>query len=215
MPITHHPSIATLMSCAAGSQPEAQAAVVASHVAMCPLCRRELKDLELIGAAMFDDMPSVAVKGEAPVPAARALEAETPASVPHVSVEGDVPYPLRAVLPAELGRIKWKRLAPGIWHHPIPLSKGARGDLRLIKVAPGIALPEHGHGGEELTLLLAGSYRDELGTFRRGDVADLDDEVEHRPVADAREGCVCLIATERKARFKGLIARIMQSWTGL
>ena len=58
------------------------------------------------------------------------------------------------------------------------------GKLRLLKVAPGHGIPEHGHGGAELTLVLRGSFHDETGRYARGDVADLDETVEHQPVAD-------------------------------
>ena len=125
-------------------------------------------------------------------------------------------FPLQADrVGASLDLVPWRMIGPGLWHYPIPLSKGASGDLRLFKVAPGKKLPDHGHRGEELTLLLRGSYHDELGTFEEGDIADLDDEVEHQPVADEISGCICLIASERKARFKGLIARLMQPFIGV
>ena len=94
-------------------------------------------------------------------------------------------------------------------------SPGAEGDLRLIKVAPGQVLPEHGHGGSELTLILKGSYSDEFGTYTEGDLSDLGDDVEHRPISDPTEGCICLIASERKARFKDVVSRIVQPLTGL
>jgi putative transcriptional regulator len=123
--------------------------------------------------------------------------------------------PIAGRVGRSLDEIAWKRLGPGLWHYPISLSPGASGDLRLIKVAPGKELPEHGHRGEELTLLLRGSYHDEIGTFQEGDIADLDDEVEHRPVADEMTGCICLIASEKKARFKGLIARLLQPFIGV
>ena len=67
-----------------------------------------------------------------------------------------------------------------MWDHPLPLA-GA-GKLRLLKVAPGHGIPEHGHGGAELTLVLRGSFHDETGRYARGDVADLDETVEHQPV---------------------------------
>lgn len=215
MTIKHHPDVSMLMSCAAGSQPEAFAAVMASHLAVCPACVREVAKMERIGAALFDEIAPAAVSRGAPLVEARARESEIERSPENWSQGVDVPAPLVPLVGAKLDDIPWKRLAPGVWHHAIPLSKDAKGDLRLIKVAPGRALPAHGHNGEELTLLLRGSYRDELGTYREGDVADLDAEVEHRPVADPETGCVCLIASIGKARFKGLAARLMQPFTGI
>jgi len=214
MTIRHHPDISTLISCAAGSQPEAMAAVVASHISMCPRCAAELGTMQEIGVALFDALPPAPVTRESPVLAARAGEAEIE-TIAHEPGPGDVPAHLAPLVGSSLDQISWKPLAPGVWHYPVPLSKSAKGDLRLIKVAPGKKLPDHGHNGEELTLLLRGSYHDEFGTFRTGDVADLDDEAEHRPVADSNEGCICLIASEKKARFKGLIARIMQPFIGM
>lgn len=213
MTITHHPDVSNLMSCAAGSQPEALAAVMAAHISMCPRCAAEVRRMEQIGAALFEDVPPADVARGAPVVAARAGEADVDRDLPRPS--GDVPAPLAALVGERLDDIPWKRLAPGVWHHPLPLSQGAKGVLRLLKVAPGIALPEHGHGGAELTLMLKGSYHDKLGEFRRGDVADLDEDVEHQPIADATEGCICLVASEGKARFKGLLARLVQPLTGM
>lgn len=219
MKITHHLDTSTLMTCAAGSQPEPLAAVVSSHLAVCPQCRRELDDLSLIGEALFETLPPEPVVRGAPVVALRAGEAALPSHAPTSDIDdkdsADVPLPLRAILGPRLADLKWKRLSPGIWHYPIELSEGVSGDLRLLKVAPGVALPEHGHGGSELTLVLQGSYTDSIGTFRAGDVADLGDDVEHRPVADPIEGCICLVASDRKVRFRSLFARLAQPFTGL
>jgi putative transcriptional regulator len=216
MTITHHPDLSTLMSCAAGSQPEALAAVVASHISMCPTCAAELERMQEIGVALFDTLEPRPVSRQAPIIALRAAEAETgsPAPACHAG-NGDVPSHLAPFVGHSLDRIAWRRIGPGIWDYRIPLSKGSRGDLRLVKVAPGNELPEHGHRGEELTLLLRGGYSDETGTYDVGDLADLDDSVDHKPVADPVEGCICLIASEKKARFKSFLARLMQPIIGI
>ena len=81
-----------------------------------------------------------------------------------------------------------------VWDHPLPLA-GA-GKLRLLKVAPGHRIPERGHGGAELTLALRGAFQDETGRYARGDVADLDETVEHQPlVTDAGGECI-LVGSE-------------------
>jgi putative transcriptional regulator len=216
MTISHHPGLETLLSCSAGSQPEAFAAVMASHISICPECRRELALMEKIGAALFDQMSPARVKRDAPVMELRRMEAGVQSSnAQRKPPGGDVPEPLRPILGRYLDDVKWRKLAPGVWDHQIPLSKGAKGDLRLIKVAPGHKLPEHGHEGSELSLLLRGSYADKLGQYSTGDVADLSTDVEHQPVADANEGCICLVATDKQLRFKSLLARLMQPLTGI
>ena len=46
-------------------------------------------------------------------------------------------------------------------------------------------------------------------------VADLDAEVEHQPVVDSEQACICLVATEHPARFKGWISRLLQPLVGM
>ena len=38
--------------------------------------------------------------------------------------------------------------------------------------------------GQEMTLILRGAYRDQIGRFAPGDVADLDEGIEHQPVIE-------------------------------
>ena len=203
MTITHHPDISTLMCCAAGSQPEAFAAVVASHLALCPECRAEVRHMQEIGVALFDKLEPVPVSCQPPVVAMRAAEAEVanPPSdreaIADICKTG-VPMPLAKHVGCCLHDVPWQTVAPGIATYTIPLSKGCCGTLKLVMLQPGIALPQHGHDGAELTLVLTGSYTDETGTYRPGDVADLDEEVTHKPVACPRDGCVCLTASYRE-----------------
>ncbi len=217
MTICHHPGPESLMSCSAGSMPEAFAAVMAAHIDVCPQCREELALMENIGVALFKDMSPSPMTREAPVMAVRRAEADGEAAVARSkkSSAGDIPLPLRSIAGDYLDDLAWKRLAPGLLHYQIPLSKSAIGDLRLIKVAPGMALPEHGHGGSELTLVLRGAYSDKTGRYGAGDLADLDDSIEHQPIADAVEGCICLIASDHKIRFKSVLARLVQPFTGM
>ncbi len=64
-------------------------------------------------------------------------------------------------------------------------------------------------------MILSGAYNDSIGRFARGDVADLDETVEHRPVVEQDEPCVCVVATEAPTRFKSRIARILQPMVGI
>lgn len=218
MAIAHHPDVSTLMSFAAGTLPEPLAAVVAAHLDMCPLCAREVRLMERLGGALVERLPEAAMSTGVPSVSDAPRLAAAPASADlEVAPLGSssMPRPLAKLLGTDLDHVAWKRLGYGVWHYPLALSPGVGGDLRLLKVAPGMAMPEHGHGGSELTLMLRGSYSDKIGTFRSGDVADLDEDVEHQPVADRVEGCICLIASERKARFRGILARLVQPFTGI
>lgn len=214
----HHLDGATLMSYAAGSLPEPLAAAAAAHFAMCHRCRAELFDMELLGAVLVNGMPAamdfareqILPPGRTAAPRGTALPATDVALI-----SGRLPYPIAHRYGLQHDRIPWKLLAPGVWHHRLPLSPGVEGDLRLLRISAGMRMPVHGHGGAELTVVIEGAYADDTGEYRRGDVQDVDEDTEHEPVADQEHGCICLIASERPARFKTLVGRIMQPWTGL
>jgi putative transcriptional regulator len=213
MVIRHHPALENLMTCSAGSMPEAVAAVMASHIEMCPSCRSELAIMQQIGTALFEAIVPAPVARAAPVVAMRSLESESGDELQTRS-DGQVPTPLVKCLGKTLDSVRWKRVGPGVWQHQIALSHAGRGSLRLIKVAPGRSLPERGHSGSELTLVLRGSFHDAYGRYIVGDVADVDETIDHAPIADAAEGCICLVATEGKMLFKSPIARLAQRLIG-
>jgi putative transcriptional regulator len=210
MTITHHLDDATLMSFAAGGLPSALAAVAAAHVAMCPRCRGEVALLERIGGAVVADIPAAAMAAAAP--AMPQFDDAQPA--PRHALPGEVPEPLARLIGGSLDEVRWRWIGPGLWHRRLPA--GAAGSLQLLWGAPSARVPEHAHGGSELTLVLRGALVDATGRYGPGDVADLDEAVEHHaPEADAEQGCICVIANERPTRFRGLLARLMQPWHGI
>jgi len=220
MTIVHHPDEATLMSFAAGALPEALSAVIGTHLVACPSCCATVREMDAIGGcllgaleatARIDRTPKLSLETQTTAAAMAGAAARDPGSVRAADIETAIArlsgYPL--------SNMPWQRLGFGVWHHPIKLQGEHAGDLRLLKVQRGQAMPEHGHGGCELTLVLHGAYTDEIGTFGAGDVADLDDSVEHRPVANADAGCICLVASEQRARFTGMIGRLLQPLAGM
>jgi putative transcriptional regulator len=211
MTIMHHLDDATLMSFAAGSLPNTLAAVAAAHVSMCDRCRGELRTLERIGAALVAGLPPAGMERAAP---AMPPAAATPSSGPPRAVPGEIPAPLAGLIGDGLDQVRWRWIGPGLWHRPLAI--GGTGSLQLLRGAPSARVPEHDHGGSELTLVLRGALIDATGRYGPGDVADLDDSVEHHaPWADPQEGCICVIANEHPTRFRGLLARLMQPWHGI
>ncbi|WP_118133014.1 ChrR family anti-sigma-E factor [Oceanicella sp. SM1341] len=213
MNVLHHLDDATILRYASGDLDEAFAVVVASHLAMCPACRRAVRLAEELGGSLLEDTEETAL-------APRALEQvlarlDTPAPAPRLAEAepGDVPQPLRRYIGPRLDDVPWKTVAPGIRRHRI--RTGSASPLYMLHIGPGKAVPEHGHGGAEMTLILSGAYSDALGRFGPGDIADLDEHVEHQPRVEPGAPCICLVATERPTRFKGLVSRLLQPLVGI
>ena len=71
-------------------------------------------------------------------------------------------------------------------------------------------MPDHGHRGLELTLVLQGAFRDETDRFGPGDIEIADEAMEHTPIAESGEVCICLAATDAPLRFNAIIPRLAQ-----
>ncbi|MEO6607901.1 MAG: ChrR family anti-sigma-E factor [Aestuariivirga sp.] len=215
MNLSHHLDDATLLALASGTIAHAHGIVAASHVAMCPVCAKALRKAEAIGGGLLADGGLEPVSDMARAATLASLDGVAPAQR-KLKVKSDLPAALEHALGGvSLDQIKWKKKAPGVALFDVPMPKGSTSMLKLLSIGPGRAMPEHGHGGEELTMVLKGSYTDHMGTFGPGDVADLDDTVEHTPVADAGETCICLVAVEAPTRFKSVWARLFQPFVGI
>jgi putative transcriptional regulator len=213
MKINHHLDDATLVSYAAGALSQGMALVVASHLSLCPHCQQRNEQLEGIGGALLDEMPEQALESDMLGNLMALLDSDdaVPAPAPSVA-KTDIFCSLAEYVGADLERVDWKRIVPGVYFHDLPFEGG--GVSRLLRIAPGKTILPHSHEGNELTMVLRGSFSDELGRFAAGDVADLDDQVEHQPLVDSREDCICLVATDAPLRFTTWFGRLVQPITG-
>jgi len=87
---------------------------------------------------------------------------------------------------------------------------GRDATARLLYIPAGQSAPDHGHSGTELTLVLRGAFKDVSGHYRAGDIEITDDSVEHTPIADMGEDCICLAVTEAPIRFTSMFYRALQ-----
>ncbi|UEM03035.1 ChrR family anti-sigma-E factor [Skermanella rosea] len=216
----HHPEDALLAGYAAGTLDEATSLVVATHLALCPACRDAVALFEAVGGALLDDVEPAPMAPDAlpalmarldreetrgPVPAETAGPAGVPQTVPAL------PRPLRDYVGGSLEAVRWKRLIRGVDLYDIPVGSagGGRIKVRLMRVKGGVAVPQHTHEGIEMTLVLAGGFSDASGHYRRGDLACSDSDVDHRPVADQGEDCVCVALTDAPLRLTGPLMRLL------
>ncbi len=220
MTVTHHPSDPTILAYAAGGLSEGLSLVVATHLAGCPACGAAVEAMEAAGGLLLAQSAPAECSQSLLALTLQALErrasadvAPSPARRGALLCELRLPQPLSGYVD-RLGEIRWRRLGPGVEQIPLIRRTADGGTVRLLRIDPGRAMPRHGHAGHELALVLAGAYRDEVGRFARGDLADLDEETTHQPRADEREGCVCLIATAGPLRFEGRFLRLLQPVLG-
>lgn len=203
--IKHHIRSELLAAWVSGNLPEVFAVVVASHVSLCEECQAATEAVQAIGGVLLERLPAAELSEGALSRALAALDQPRP-PVEDIRAAGIFPAP---VMQALGGRPpKWRMLGGGIRQQILMANR--EGSLRLLYIPPGRKVPEHGHSGLELTLVLQGSFSDSEGNFGIGDVEDADGTVDHQPIAGSGEPCICLAATDAPLRFHAMIPRILQ-----
>lgn len=209
MDIRHHPNDATLLAYAAGGLAQSLSVLTATHLAMCPRCRARVADAESAGGTLLAATPPQPMRAGSLAAVMARLDGATDRVVdrPHACMSRLAPSPLGDLLPGDLGKVRWWPLGPGIRQ---AFAGREGGGIKMLRIAPGRSVPQHGHRGQELTLILSGSYSDETGRYQAGDIADMDSEIDHQPISDSDVDCVCVIAADAPLVFRGLVPRLMQ-----
>ena len=209
MTIRHHLSDQLLTGYAAGSLPEAFNLVVATHVSLCDECRARAASLDAVGGALLDEAEEIAMGEDALTRALDRIEGlpQATRSEP-LKPAGILPAPLADYIGGDLSSVRWRKVGGGVKQAILPTARDA--SVRLLFIPAGTAVPDHGHRGMELTLVLQGAFADANDRFDRGDIEIADEEMEHTPVALAGQDCICLAATDAPLRFRGLIPRLAQ-----
>lgn len=207
--IRHHLSDEMLLAYSAGDLPEAFNLVIATHVSMCDECRARLGAFDALGGAVIEEDFSAMSDGSLEACLMRIDGmAQATARAPRRG-DGVFPAPLVDYVGGGLEAVRWRPL--GLGAKQAILKMGDTGaSVRLLSIPGGAAMPDHGHSGLEMTLVLKGAFRDEKDRFGPGDIEIADDSLEHTPVAEDGETCICLAATQGPLRFNSLIPRLAQ-----
>lgn len=218
-PAVHHPVPELLAAYAAGSLDEGRGLLIATHLALCPRCRRDVARFECVGGGVLDALPPTPMDDHALDAVLARLdgiqERRRPASGKTAPGAPPplLPQPLRDYVGGSLETLSWRRMGGGIEQATLLERAGTR--ARLFRIQGGVRIPDHGHHGNELTLVLAGGFTDPSGHYARGDVADVGSDTEHHPVADPGEVCVCLAVTDAPLRLTGLVGRLLNPFLKL
>ena len=205
MTIRHHLTDPLLLAYAAGNLPEAFSLVAAAHVSLCDGCRARLAAFEALGGAVIEtDLVAMSDGCLAAVLARLA----TPMVAKPAPRPGIFPTPLLGYVGGDLSAVRWSNLGMGVKQAILPTSKAA--SARLLYIPAGQSVPDHGHRGMELTLVLQGAFRDATECFGPGDVEIAGQDLEHTPTAESGQPCICLAATDAPLRFTSLIPRLLQ-----
>ena len=218
--MTHDLIDALLLDYAAGSLTRPLEILVETHIALNAKSAKQLRQLMQLGGILLEEIEPVSL-GEGAFDAVMAAIEADPAdmndnrdmtSAPS-EAEFGLPRPLSDYIPALDCKKSWRRLGRGLSQYRI-LFDDVDIEANIYRIAPGVSVPVHSHEGTELTLVLAGGFSDETGSFGPGDIAIQESGATHQPVADDDGECIVFAINEGQIKLANPIGRVLSYLVG-
>ena len=205
--ITRHPDTNFLMDYTTGGMALAPLISITTHLQFCDICRHQVEALESVGGELLDTVESIEVSDDLLEQVLDCLESDqskptakqTRSNIDHLANE--LPGNIRDLLPE--GELNWRPLSPSVRVAPVSVGE-TQNELALHRIKAGGKAPHHDHRGQEITVVLKGSFSDEDGVYQEGDFIVREPGDTHRPHAAQHEECICLSVLQAPIRLTGL-----------
>lgn len=226
--ISYHPDSRFLTDFASANLSMAEAVCVSAHLEFCGKCRAHVQQLKDVGAHLLAQLPPEALQPDSferlmsrlgsaddAVPACAAYSALSEGGQGAAASPQDrfadvlLPRSLRGLASGGLHTLRWAQLGKALRIAPLPI-QGETRETSLYDIKAGERMPEHEHRGEEITVLLKGSFSDADGSYSRGDFVVRNAGETHQPTATQDSDCICLVCLERPVRPRGLLYRLVE-----
>ncbi len=216
MAIKYHPSEKLLSLFATGELSVSYAIAISAHAESCPECAKKIdkytetlakfilpESKTLVDSSLPDEFKAMFQQiVSQPKNASSTVKATHIETVEINKQIFNLPRALR-----RFGTQRWVKFGH-ITRARIPLDDSPTRST-LLHIAKGGAIPSHTHKGEELILLLQGTFEDEYDTYHPGDFLLFDHNHHHSPTT--KEGCLCLTISDAPLHFTKGISRLLNS----
>ncbi len=208
-------SEALLYDYAMGTLDESQSLIMATYLTLSPQARQYMKLCENIGGAILEEIADPVALAPAAFDRVMQRLQNTQlqtnpldkADAQAIEWQGlSVPQPLKPYLHSH--DVRFKTVFHGLDVAQIP-TRCKKSQAQLMRLAPRTAVLDHTHEGLEINLVLKGAFHDEYGVYKSGDLIITDGQIQHCPVSDEIEGCVCLVVTTAPLRLTGWVGRFL------
>ena len=210
--INFHPNEKLLDSFAQGRLPAGMSIAISAHVELCNSCKENtsvaevkagiawLETPESKSSSEFDHLVADIVKQ----PQQKNIMVE-PSAVNEIHMlDHSVKLPKALAKVASEGLV-WKKLTGGINRAELLLDDETQCEFLYMK--PGSQVPMHKHQGNEFTLVIDGSFFDELGCYKSSDFVVRNKDQIHEPASE--EGCLCFAVLDSPVTFTRGMARLL------
>lgn len=208
----YHPDSRYLNDYAAGALDRGSAILVSAHLEYCAECRTHVQQLQQLGSVLFDQathnseklssadtlLNNIMHQLDAQQSTAQPEGAEHDAAI----ADPKLPRVVKKAMGSPLAKLPWKKLTRKLRYSRLVCGDKAV-EVGLYNILAGGKIPEHKHQGDEVTLVLSGSFSDADDIYQEGDFVVRKQGEVHQPIATEDEDCLCLTAVERPIAFTG------------
>lgn len=196
-----HPDLDLITEYTAGSLSLAQSTCVSMHIGFCEQCQRLAGQLSELGASLFEAQDPTPV-GDAQLDAVLArLDEEPPLKYSAASQDsGAAPAILQRLMKGDFSDLAWKSIGKSLRISYLKTGDPSH-ELALYHIRAGGSIPEHGHRGSEMTLILEGGFSDADGQYHQGDFLLRRPGEVHSPTALQSEDCICVAVLDAPLKF--------------
>lgn len=218
--VSFHPDAKFLTDFAAGNLPLSEAICVAAHLEYCSKCRSHVQQLTDLGAQLMDRLqPQPAAADDQGFDALMqridAGDTDVPApSSPDIGRASTanplgLPRVVQKLTAGNLRSLKWAQFGKSLRIAPVNVGEKSR-DTAIYDIKAGGRMPEHEHRGEEITVLLKGSFSDAEGKYVKGDFVVRHAGERHQPTATLDTDCICLVSLAQPVRPSSIWYRLLE-----
>lgn len=184
-----------ILDAASGAAPKALLVLAQSQAALRNDARERLDSVEAAFGSLLEQSPEAELSPDLLDQTIDELErAAKPSETCATQSCPDSPFPA-PISQALRGQKEqgWKRRFGGLQERVIDslCEPGIR--ARLVRIPPGGGTIEHGHEGDEHTLVLSGAFIDEHGAYGVGDACVAGPNEVHHPRVEGNEACICFV----------------------
>ncbi|WP_413701478.1 ChrR family anti-sigma-E factor [Psychromonas sp. KJ10-10] len=207
--IKFHPDKKLLKAYSAGELPLSLSIAMSAHIELCEQCAKQAQIVEeslsqnlwqdeASENANFGDMLQ-AIMAE-PVTQIRKPTTVDKNLVHIAGKDYQLPNAFR-----QFQDLKWSGFGPVSRARIIHDEQNVRASL--LHIDKNGRIPQHQHKGYELTLLIDGSFTDEMGTYQKGDFIWLDGSQTHSPYTE--NGCLCYAVQDAPLHFVRGMSKVL------
>ncbi len=222
--VKYHPDVRFLTDYSAGTLPRSQALCVAAHLHFCSGCKSRVLELMELGAEFFEQQDTIKTSSNSFETLVNRIKDDSNSSIPitkanHLKVDEKrptkLPRAIHKLCDGDLTSLDWKSIGKNFRFSNLKVRDHDRKrETSLFYIKAGGNVPQHKHQGDEITVVLEGSFSDNEDRYHVGDFVVRTKGETHKPVASQNEDCLCLSTLDSPITISNPLVRILLPFFG-